>query len=106
MSKEKGPTTMQGPKSLEKSAKLLEKARKLIPGGTNSGARATITRGFYEGLKVAMPAFIERGKGSRLFDVDGNEYLDYILGFGPIILGHADPAVVNAVKEQATAGSA
>jgi len=93
------------PASFVKSRKLMEKARKLIPGGTNSGARSTITRGLYEGFKVNMPAFIERGKGSHLFDVDGNEWIDYIMGFGPVILGHANPAVVRAVKDQAEKGT-
>jgi glutamate-1-semialdehyde 2,1-aminomutase len=83
----------------------MEKARKLIPGGTNSGARSTITRGLYEGFKVSMPAFMERGKGSHLFDADGNEWVDYIMAFGPIILGHAHPAVVAAVREQIERGT-
>jgi glutamate-1-semialdehyde 2,1-aminomutase len=83
-----------------KSDKLLQKARELIPGGTNSGARATITRGVYEGFPVAMPSFIKRGEGSRIYDVDDNEYLDYILGFGPVILGHAHPAVIEAVTDE------
>lgn len=83
----------------------MQKARKLIPGGTNSGARSTITRGLYEGFKVSMPAFMDRGKGSHLFDVDGNEWIDYIMAFGPVILGHAHPAVIGAVKEQVKKGT-
>jgi glutamate-1-semialdehyde 2,1-aminomutase len=91
-------------RTLSKSNKLQQKARKLIPGGTNSGARATITRGVYEGFPVHMPSFIQSGKGSHVLDVDGNDYVDYILGFGPVILGHANPEVTQAVTEQLSKG--
>jgi glutamate-1-semialdehyde 2,1-aminomutase len=84
----------------DKSRRLQLEANDLLPGGTNSGARATITRGIYEGLPISTPSFFERAKGSRLFDVDKNEYIDYHLGFGPIILGHANQSVNNAVRDQ------
>jgi glutamate-1-semialdehyde 2,1-aminomutase len=90
---------------LDKSKKAMAKANELIPGGTNSGARASLTRGTYEGFSVPMPAFMDRGEGSHLFDIDGNEYIDYNLGFGPAILGHSDPAVTRAVTAQLTRGS-
>jgi glutamate-1-semialdehyde 2,1-aminomutase len=88
-----------------KSRQLQLEANDLLPGGTNSGARATITRGIYEGLPISTPSFFERAKGSRLFDVDKNEYIDYHLGFGPIILGHANPSVNNAVRDQIEKGT-
>ncbi|HEX5065251.1 MAG TPA: glutamate-1-semialdehyde 2,1-aminomutase [Myxococcota bacterium] len=74
-----------------RSRKLFERARKLIPGGVNSPVRAF-------GQVGEVPRFIERGKGARLFDVDGNEYLDYVLSWGPLILGHADAGVLRAVR--------
>jgi len=74
-----------------RSRKLFERARKLIPGGVNSPVRAF-------GQVGQVPRFIERGKGARLFDVDGNEYLDYVLSWGPLILGHADAGVLRAVR--------
>ncbi|HXK24887.1 MAG TPA: glutamate-1-semialdehyde 2,1-aminomutase [Myxococcota bacterium] len=75
-----------------RSRKLFERARKLIPGGVNSPVRAF-------GSVGETPRFIERGKGSRLFDVDGNEYVDYVLSWGPLILGHADAGVLRAVRD-------
>ena len=74
-----------------RSRKLFERARKLIPGGVNSPVRAF-------GQVGEVPRFVERGKGARLFDVDGNEYLDYVLSWGPLILGHADAGVLRAVR--------
>jgi glutamate-1-semialdehyde 2,1-aminomutase len=74
-----------------RSRKLFERARKLIPGGVNSPVRAF-------GQVGQVPRFIERGKGARLFDVDGNEYVDYVLSWGPLILGHADAGVLRAVR--------
>jgi glutamate-1-semialdehyde 2,1-aminomutase len=74
-----------------RSRKLFERARKLIPGGVNSPVRAF-------GQVGEVPRFVERGKGARLFDVDGNEYVDYVLSWGPLILGHADAGVLRAVR--------
>jgi len=87
--------------SVEKSRLLYERAKKLIPGGVNSGIRASpefITPGLY-------PMFVEKGKGSHLYDVDGNKYVDYVLGYGPIILGHAHRKVNDAVIEQLEKGT-
>ena len=52
-----------------------------------------------------MPRFIAQAEGAYLFDADGNRYIDYVLSWGPLILGHAHPAVVNAIREQALRGT-
>ncbi|MBS0569629.1 MAG: aminotransferase class III-fold pyridoxal phosphate-dependent enzyme, partial [Proteobacteria bacterium] len=75
------------------SARLFETACKLIPGGVNSTARAT-----WSGWNP-YPLFVRDGKGSRLTDVDGNEYIDYLLGLGPMIFGHRPPKVTQAVVD-------
>jgi len=75
---------------------LYERARAVMPGGVSSAFRAR---------QRPVPLFITRGSGARLYDVDGNEYLDYALGHGPLILGHCHPAVVDAVREQLDRGS-
>jgi glutamate-1-semialdehyde 2,1-aminomutase len=80
---------------LTKSAELFEKAKTLMPGGVNSPVRAF----------QPYPFFTERAKGSRLFDVDGKEYIDYCLAYGPLILGHAHPKIVEAVRAQLEHGS-
>jgi glutamate-1-semialdehyde 2,1-aminomutase len=74
-----------------RSAELFEAACKLIPGGVNSTARAT-----WAGWSP-YPLFVESGQGSHLTDVDGNEYIDYLLGLGPMIFGHRPPRVTQAV---------
>ena len=63
---------------------LFERAKRVIPGGVNSPVRAFAA-------SAATPVFIARGKGAYLYDVDGNEYIDYVGSWGPLILGHADP---------------
>src|SRR5215203_2925912 len=80
-----------------RSAELFEEAKRLIPGGVNSPVRA------FRGVG-GTPRFIERGEGAYLYDVDGNRYIDYVLSWGPLILGHAHPAVVRAITEQAARG--
>jgi glutamate-1-semialdehyde 2,1-aminomutase len=80
---------------LTKSEELFKKAETLMPGGVNSPVRAF----------QPFPFFTERAKGSRLFDVDGKEYIDYCLAYGPLILGHAHPKIINAVKAQLEKGS-
>lgn len=74
-----------------KSRKLFKEAIKVIPGGVNSPVRAFRAVG-------GNPLFIERAKGSKIYDVDGNEYIDYVLSWGPMILGHSHPSVVRALK--------
>lgn len=74
-----------------KSAKLFTEAKALIPGGVNSPVRAYKAVG-------GQPLFIERGEGPYLYDVDGNRYIDYVLSWGPLVMGHAYPAVTRRLK--------
>jgi glutamate-1-semialdehyde 2,1-aminomutase len=76
---------------------LFERSRKTIPGGVNSPVRAFRAVG-------GVPRFIERGEGSRIWDAEGREYIDYVGSWGPLILGHADPDVVAAVRSAAGRG--
>lgn len=80
---------------MTKSEELFKRSEKHIPGGVNSPVRA------FE----PYPFFTKSAKGSRLFDVDGNEYIDYCLAYGPAILGHASPQVISAVREQLERGT-
>ena len=77
---------------------MFHKALRLIPGGVNSPVRAFRAVG-------GNPLFIEKAKGSRIYDVDGNSYIDYVLSWGPMILGHAHPAVVKALKAAVSRGT-
>ena len=81
-----------------RSAALFEEAQGLFPGGVNSPVRAFRAVGRH-------PLFIARGKGAMVEDVDGRRYVDYVLSWGPLILGHAHPAVVRAVQEAAEEGT-
>src|SRR5262245_43576771 len=81
-----------------RSSELFAEAQRLIPGGVNSPVRA------FRGVG-GTPRFIDRGAGAWLYDVDGNRYVDYVLSWGPLILGHAHPDVVAAVAEQAARGT-
>jgi glutamate-1-semialdehyde 2,1-aminomutase len=81
-----------------KSAELFKQAIKLMPGGVNSPVRAFRAVG-------GSPVFIDKAKGSRIFDVDGNEYIDYVLSWGPMIAGHAHPKVVRALKSAVVSGT-
>ncbi|ASS74914.1 glutamate-1-semialdehyde-2,1-aminomutase [Tumebacillus algifaecis] len=85
-------------KGYERSQAAFAEAKKIIPGGVNSPVRA------FRGVK-GDPVFIERGAGSKMVDIDGNEYIDYCLSWGPLILGHAHPDVIKAVQEMATKGT-
>lgn len=78
--------------NLPKSTRLFERARKSIPGGVNSPVRA------FRGVG-GTPPFIARGEGSRIYDIDGNEYIDYVGSWGPLLLGHRHPAVIEALTE-------
>ena len=73
------------------SSKLFQRAQQRIPGGVNSPVRAFKAVG-------GNPIFMDRGQGSRLYDVDGNEYLDYIGSWGPMVLGHAHGQVTAALE--------
>jgi glutamate-1-semialdehyde 2,1-aminomutase len=81
-----------------RSAKLFADALQLIPGGVNSPVRAFRSVG-------GQPRFIKRAKGARLYDVDGNTYIDYVLSWGPMILGHAAPSVISTIKKAAANGT-
>jgi glutamate-1-semialdehyde 2,1-aminomutase len=74
-----------------RSKRLFERARRVIPGGVNSPVRAF-------GAVGGAPRFIERARGARIWDADGNAYIDYVGSWGPMILGHADPGVLRAVR--------
>jgi glutamate-1-semialdehyde 2,1-aminomutase len=86
------------PRKTEISRKLQKRAEQMIPGGVNSPVRA------FRSVGGDAP-FIVRGEGARIFDADGNEYIDYVGSWGPLILGHAAPAVVEAVISAARNGT-
>ena len=80
------------------SSRLFPIAKKVMPGGVNSPVRAFKAVG-------GDPLFIKRAKGSRIIDVDNNEFIDYVSSWGPLIFGHAHPEIVNAISRQAELGS-
>ena len=77
---------------MSKSEELFDRAQQVIPGGVNSPVRAFRAVG-------GKPLFIERGNGSRIWDADGKEYIDYVGSWGPLIFGHRPPEVVQALTE-------
>ena len=83
---------------LDNSERLFARARRLIPGGVNSPVRSF-------GAVGGTPPFIVSGSGARVRDADGNEYLDFVGSWGPLVLGHAHPAVVEAVQRAAADGT-
>jgi glutamate-1-semialdehyde 2,1-aminomutase len=80
------------------SERLFKEAQRYIPGGVNSPVRAFQAVG-------GNPLFIQRAQGSRIWDVDGNEYIDYVASWGPMILGHAHPQVVETIQHAAERGT-
>ena len=84
--------------NLEKSLEAFEEAKTLMPGGVNSPVRS------FRSVDC-NPPFIARGEGAHIFDIDGNEYVDYVLSWGPLVAGHAHPAVVNALADAAARGT-
>ena len=82
----------------DKSHDLFRRAQAVLPGGVNSPVRAFRKVG-------GEPFFVERAQGALLSDADGNEYIDYVMSWGPLMLGHAHPAVVEAVRDAATRGT-
>jgi len=84
--------------NLARSEKLFQEAQRYLPGGVNSPVRAFKAVG-------GTPPFIVSGKGSRIYDEDGNEYIDYVCSWGPLILGHSHPQVVDALKQAAERGA-
>ncbi|GIQ70194.1 glutamate-1-semialdehyde 2,1-aminomutase [Xylanibacillus composti] len=89
---------MQGKRLTAASEAAFQEAKAYIPGGVNSPVRAFKSVGL-------NPLFIERGEGARVWDIDGNDYLDYIGSWGPLIVGHAHPAVVEALARTAAQGT-
>ncbi len=92
-------TSTLSKRSHTKSESLWEKAKRLIPGGVNSPVRSFKEVG-------GVPLFVEKGFGSKLYDADGNAYIDYVMGWGPLILGHANPEVIEALHKAFLKGSA
>lgn len=86
------------PRKLDESRRLRERAEQLIPGGVNSPVRA------FKAVECEAP-FIVRGQGSRIWDADGNEYVDYVSSWGPLILGHAEPNTIEAILSAAVNGT-
>lgn len=80
---------------MSSNAALFERAQRSIPGGVNSPVRAFRQVG-------GTPRFIERGEGAYIFDAEGKRYVDYIGSWGPMIVGHAHPEVIEAVQRAAT----
>jgi len=80
------------------NAKLFEEARKVIPGGVNSPVRAF-------GAVNATPLFISKARGAKIYDSEGREYIDYVLSWGPAILGHCRPEVIEAIEAAARRGT-
>ncbi|UXV41401.1 glutamate-1-semialdehyde 2,1-aminomutase [Staphylococcus simulans] len=84
--------------SYEKSIEAFKKAEQLMPGGVNSPVRAF--------KSVDMPAiFMDHGKGSKIYDIDGNEYIDYVLSWGPLILGHENKQVIDRLHKAVDKGT-
>src|ERR1700689_2136514 len=87
------------PYTFEKSEALMERAKKVVPGGIyGHQAPLVLTKG-------AFPSFFARGEGSHIWDVDGNEYIDYMCSYGPIVLGHRHPKVEEAARRQMDLGN-
>ena len=84
-------TGAREPRARDRSARLMARATKRLPGGVNSPVRAFRSVG-------GDPLFVQRGEGSRIIDVDGNSYVDYVMSYGPLVLGHAHPVVVEALE--------
>lgn len=85
-------------KDFTRSRELFVKAQSYLPGGVDSPVRAFKAVG-------GSPLFIKRGQGSRIYDEDGNEFIDYVCSWGPIILGHSHPKVIGAIKKVAESGT-
>ncbi|TLS39219.1 glutamate-1-semialdehyde 2,1-aminomutase [Pseudalkalibacillus caeni] len=85
-------------RSYDKSREAFSKAKEVMPGGVNSPVRA------FKSVNMD-PVYMEKGKGSKIYDLDGNEYIDYVLSWGPLILGHANEQVVSRLKEVAEKGT-
>lgn len=87
-----------GRRSEQLSREAFDEAKKYLPGGVNSPVRAFKSVGL-------TPMYIDHGKGSHIFDIDGNEFIDYVASWGPLIMGHAHPEVVKALLDTAVKGT-
>lgn len=87
-----------GARNDARSREAFAKAKQVLPGGVNSPVRAFKSVGL-------NPVYMERGEGSRIYDIDGNGYIDYVGSWGPLIMGHAHPEVISAIKETADKGT-
>ena len=85
--------------TLKNSKKYLKRAKKLIP-----ALSQTFSKAHYSYVDGVYPTYLSHGKGSHIFDVDNNEYIDFVLGLGPITLGYNYPAINKAIKKQLTKG--
>ena len=83
---------------MDRSARLMQRAVRRMPGGVNSPVRAFRSVG-------GDPLFMERGEGSRIFDADGNSYIDFVMSYGPLLLGHTHPEVIEAIERTARKGT-
>ena len=86
------------PRNLDQSRALQKRAEQLIPGGVNSPVRAFRSVG-------SDPPFLVRGQGAHVWDADGNRYIDYVGSWGPLILGHSNPKVLEAIIQAARNGT-
>ena len=85
-------------RSTEKSKTAFAEAKQHMPGGVNSPVRSFANVG-------GNPLFIARAEGSKIYDIDGNEYIDYVGSWGPMVVGHAHPQVVKALQDAAARGT-
>jgi glutamate-1-semialdehyde 2,1-aminomutase len=91
-------TSVEPARQTTRSRALMARARELFPGGVSSPVRAF-------GGVGGEPFVVERGEGARIWDVDGNEYIDYVLSWGPLVLGHAPAVVLDALRETMVRGT-
>lgn len=87
-----------GRRGAQRSQQAFDEAKKVMPGGVNSPVRAFKSVGL-------TPMYIDRASGSRIYDIDGNSFIDYVCSWGPLIMGHAHPEVVQALQETAAKGT-
>lgn len=90
--------SMSGKRNEEASRTAFEEAKHYLPGGVNSPVRAFKSVGL-------TPIYVDHAKGSRIYDIDGNSFIDYIGSWGPLIMGHAHPEVISAIQETAAKGT-
>ena len=83
---------------VEKNQNLFERAKKVIPGGVNSPVRSFSSVG-------GVPYFVRNAEGPYVWDEEGNRYIDYVQSYGPMILGHSHPAVIEAINKAASCGT-